>query len=271
MRVDLTLVRRVEHSAAELGSRQAAAMAIVAPVNQSAAQPLDGGALVSFGRGSYVNRAMGVGLGGTPFAEVVAAITAFYEDRGLPPSLELCPFADEAFAGELAVAGYRLERFRNVYAHDLHSLPPVPAEVAIEPEGPATAEARRAILSGEWTALGSAARSTSDDYCRAAALVEGAHDFVARADGAPAACGSLNVVGDIGWLGGAATAVAHRGRGLQSALLVHRLRLARDLGCTLAAATAVPGEQSAANMARLGFTLLYTQAVLTKPLVGAHG
>lgn len=269
MRVDLTLVRRVEHSAAELGMRQAAAMAVVAPANDATAHELDGGALVSFGRGGYVNRAMGVGLGGTPIADTVGAITAFYEALGLAPSLELSPFVDEALVAAFDAGGYRLNRFRNVYAHDLQSLPDG-ASVTIQLDGPATVVARQAILSGG-AELDTPARRTSDDYCRAAALVDGAHDFVALVDGEPAACGSLNVIGDIGWLGGAATAVAHRGRGLQSALLVHRLRLARELGCTIAAATAVPGEQSAANMARLGFTLLYTQAVLTKPVAGVHG
>ena len=244
-------------------------MAVVAPANDAIARPLDGGALVSFGRGSYVNRAMGVGLGGTAPAELVDAITTFYEARGLAPSLELCPFVDEAMIAAFAAAGYRLDRFRNVYAHDLQSLPPA-ASVTIQLDGPATAVARQAILSGG-AELDTPARRTSDDYCRAAALVDGAHDFVALVDGKPAACGSMNVIGDVGWLGGAATAVAARGRGLQSALLVHRLHLARELGCTIAAATAVPGEQSAANMARLGFTLLYTQAVLTKPVAGVHG
>jgi len=197
--------------------------------------------------------------------------------------VEVTPFVDEPLLAAFASSGYRLHRFRNVYARDLQSLPPVPAAVAIVPDGPATEDGRREILSGEWAELGSAARSTSDEYCRAAALVDGAHDFVALVDGVPAACGSLIVINDtgdsggngdlgrIGWLGGAATAVAQRGRGLQSALLAYRLQLARDLGCTLAAATAVPGEQSAANMERLGFTLLYTQAVLTKPPADVHG
>lgn len=244
-------------------------MAIVAPDSGATATPFDGGALVSFGRGSYVNRAMGVGLGGTPAVDTVGAITAFYDALGLPPSLELCPFVDEALVAAFGAAGYLINRFRNVYAHDLQALPDG-ASVTIRLDGPATMVARQAVLSGG-AELDTPARRTSDDYCRAAAQVQGAHDFVALVDGEAAACGSLNVIGEIGWLGGAATAAAHRGRGLQSALLVHRLRLARELGCTMAAATAVPGEQSARNMARLGFTLLYTQAVLTKPAAGVHG
>ena len=89
-------------------------------------------------------------------------------------------------------------------------------------------------------------------------------DFVALVDGAPAACGSLNPVDGVGWLGGAATRTEHRGKGLQTSLLKHRLRVARVLGCSIAAATALPDGQSARNLEGLGFDLLYTQAVLTK-------
>ena len=68
----------------------------------------------------------------------------------------------------------------------------------------------------------------------------------------------------VGWLGGAATLPENRGRGLQQALVEQRLRLAAAEGCDLAAATALPDGQSARNLVRFGFRLLYTQVVLTR-------
>ena len=262
MRIDRELVRRVEHSAAEFSSRQALAYTVHAAPAGAAAEPCDGGALISFGPGRYVNRAIGLGLGGTDAGEVVSALDRFYSGRGLAASLELSPWADETLLPALIADGYVLERFRNLYAHDLSNLGSDP-DVEIVTDDDTTATQRQAILSGD-AALGSTARQISDEYCITAAAVDGAHDFVALVDGTPAACGSLNLVDGVGWLGGAATTEAHRRAGLQTALLHHRLRLASDLGCAIAAATALPAGQSARNLERLGFQLLYTQVVLTR-------
>lgn len=262
MRIDRNLVRRVEHSAAGLAMLQAAALATLAPASEAAAEPLDSGALVAFGRGRYVNRAIGVGLGDTPVPELVDTVTRFYADRGMPPSLEVCPWIDRALLTELDNGGYRLERFRNVYARDLHDLP-AEGSAQLVPLDAATSGDRSRILAGD-APVGSDARRVSDEFCSAMSLIHDNVDLVALDDGVAVACGSLTIVDAVGWLGGAATGTAHRGHGLQSALVARRLRVARELGCTLAAATALPDGQSARNLERLGFTLLYTQAVLTR-------
>lgn len=264
MRIDRELARRVEHSAAELASLQAAAIAALVPSSLAAAEQLDGGTLVAFGRGRYVNRAVGVGLGGMAAGAIVAATDEFYEHRSMAASLEIGPWVDDALLAALAGAGYRLERFRNVYAIDLAGIPEATTVRVVRVDS-ATAMVRQAILAGDAPA-DSEARRISDEYCVAAAAVEGAHDFVAMVGDLAAACGSLNVVGDIGWLGGAATLPAHRCSGLQSELVTHRLLLARQLGCALAAATALPGGQSARNLERLGFSLLHTQAVVSRTI-----
>jgi GNAT superfamily N-acetyltransferase len=261
MRIDLELVRRVEHSGAELALRQVDALARRAPTSGAAGVQLDGGALISFGHGRYVNRAMGLGLGGTPPDEIVSALGEFFTSRGLTPSLELCPLADAALLPTLATAGYRLERFRNVYARTLHDLPRAPTVPIVSLSPGATL--RHAILAGD-APPDSEARRISDEYCDAAGYVDGAFDLVALVDGEPAACGSLNVIDRVGWLGGAATLPERRGRGLQQQLVEQRLILAADEGCDVAAATAVPDGQSASNLRRFGFDLLYTQVVLTR-------
>lgn len=121
--------------------------------------------------------------------------------------------------------------------------------------------ARNAILAGD---AAPEARRISDEFCAAMAQLNDTHDLIALVNDVPVACGSLNIVDGVGWLGGAATLAAFRGTGLQQALLAHRLHLAHSLGCDFAAATAVPDGQSARNLERLGFQLLYTQTVLTK-------
>jgi GNAT superfamily N-acetyltransferase len=65
-------------------------------------------------------------------------------------------------------------------------------------------------------------------------------------------------------LTGAATAPAHRRRGVQTALLSARLADAADAGCDIAVLTTQPGSKSQQNAQRRGFDLLYTRAILVK-------
>lgn len=264
MKIDRALVCRVEGSGAVIAIQQAEAIAAIAPESGAAARAFDGGALVSFGPGRYVNRAMGIGLGGTGADEVVDALDAFYRERAMAPSLELAPWADASVIQLLGARGYRTERFRNVYAAALPvSAPPRPTAHVIEPVSAATGTARKEILA-DGAPVGTDARRISDEMCDAAATMRDSRPFVAMVDGEAVACGSLTIADGVGWLGAAATRPSHRGRGLQTALLRHRLGLAHELGCELAAATALPDGQSASNLVACGFQLLYTQAVLTR-------
>ena len=264
MRIDIDLVRRIEHSSAVFAAQLAEAMATIAPESGATTQSFDGGALVAFGPGRYLNRAIGVGLGSTTAEEVMAAIDSFYGDRGIAPSLELSPWTDPAIVRLLGANGYCIDWFRNVFIAALPVATAQPIEpYAIEQVTVTTVPARQAILAGD-AAVGTDARRISDEMCETAHVLPGALDFLALVDGEAAASGSLNIADGIAWIGGAATLATHRKRGLQTALIAHRLRLAHELGCDLAAATALPNGQSAQNLLRLGFQLLYTQVVLTK-------
>lgn len=83
--------------------------------------------------------------------------------------------------------------------------------------------------------------------------------FVARVDGVVAGTGALFVSDGIGWCDWGATAPAFRGRGIQQALLRHRLATADALGlprvhiCTGAPAPGDP-QHSYRNILRCGFS-----------------
>jgi GNAT superfamily N-acetyltransferase len=243
-----------------MSARQANVLARMTPATPGAAQECDGGQLIAFGSGRYVNRAAGIGLGGMPGAEIVSAVESFYKSRSLPASVEINPWVGDDLVAALGIAGFRFERFRNVYVCDLASLPEQSATDIRQVDAAIVAE-RNAILAGDSTGE---ARLVSDEFCAAMMQVGDTNDFVAMVNGVPAACGSLNLVDGVGWLGGAATLEKFRGQGLQQALLAYRLHLAQKLGCDFAACTAVPDGQSARNLERLGFQLLYSQAVLTQ-------
>lgn len=94
-----------------------------------------------------------------------------------------------------------------------------------------------------------------------AAFIEAEHRlplmrrFLVVEHGQPIAAAAMTIHGDVGVLGGASTLPAHRGRGAQSRLLRHRLRVAADAGCTTAVASARPGSVSAANLRKAGFRI----------------
>jgi GNAT superfamily N-acetyltransferase len=77
--------------------------------------------------------------------------------------------------------------------------------------------------------------------------------FLVLEDQAPIAAAAVTIHGDVAVLGGASTLPTHRGQGAQSQLLQHRLRIAAEAGCVLAAATARPDSVSAANLRKAGF------------------
>jgi MOSC domain-containing protein YiiM/GNAT superfamily N-acetyltransferase len=83
--------------------------------------------------------------------------------------------------------------------------------------------------------------------------------FVAEIDGVPSGHASLHVSAGTGWLRGALTAPAARGRGIQQALIAHRIRAAVDAGCDLVGAEAEPDGVSARNLQRLGLRRLGSQ------------
>jgi GNAT superfamily N-acetyltransferase len=82
--------------------------------------------------------------------------------------------------------------------------------------------------------------------------------FLARIDGQPAGTGALFADGGIGWTDWGATVPAFRGRGVQRALLAHRLRMADRAGlarvhtCTGSPAPGDP-QHSYRNILRCGF------------------
>ena len=96
----------------------------------------------------------------------------------------------------------------------------------------------------------------------------GATMYVGRCDGVIAGGASLMITGGIAQFTGAATAPAYRRRGIQNALLARRLTDAAEAGCDIAVITTAPGSKSQENAQRRGFQLLYTRAMLIKPVDG---
>ncbi|MFI5509456.1 GNAT family N-acetyltransferase [Mycobacterium sp. NPDC051804] len=236
--------------------------------------PVAGGAACFAGENSPFNKVVGVGFGGVPSAAELDEIETAFAARGSATQVELAHLADPDIAAALTARGYQLVSFENVLGRLL--VGPLeritPPGVDVRPsdddefgtwldtvvEGFANPDTQGVASHEEFP------RDVLADATRDMAAA-GATRYIAMADGVVAGAASVRLVDGIAQLTGAATAPAHRRRGVQTALLATRLVDAAAAGCDIAVVTTSPGSKSQENVQRRGFDLLYTRAILVKP------
>jgi ribosomal protein S18 acetylase RimI-like enzyme len=216
----------------------------------------------------------GLGFGASPADDDLAAVEAAYAAHGAPVQVELSILADPDLGDRLTGRGYRLVSFENVLGRPLaEPLERItPPGVDVRPcadsefetwldtlvEGFANPDTQGVASHEEFP------RDVLADATRDMAAA-GATRYVAVADGVVAGAASVRLADGIAQLTGAATAPAHRRRGVQTALLAARLVDAAAAGCDIAVVTTAPGSKSQENVQQRAFDLLYTRAILVKP------
>ncbi len=220
--------------------------------------PLAGGYVVLCGAGMYVNRAIAVGLDGPLSPADWAQFEARCAAVGVAPCFETSPATDARALTQVAARGYRADGTKSALFIELGPdmvLPESDPTFVIEPANNALLSVWQATSAAGWGHVTPTAVMVSDAFAAAAAEVDGERFVVAgdRATGRPVGCASLTVREGVATLGAMSTMPAERGRGVQSALIVHRLRTAIELGCDIATTTAVPGGDSERNLLRHGF------------------
>ncbi len=270
--VDLPLARRIEGALAADLVAFARAQDASSPGRGAGHVEVAGGG-VAVWTGQFGSRAQGLGLDGPVSGadlDLVVQFLAAPHRGGGRAEIELCPLAAEAVAGALDRHPHRLHGFRNVYAAVL----PAPARAA-DGSPPGLTIAAVAVAGKEpmatWSRvlLDGFGYPPGDRRDRVArwnemmGTVPEATLLLASVHGEPVAASSVLVHdlaggGRVASLGGTTTLVPHRRRGVQLALLRHRLGLAAAAGCDLAVVTADPGSSSGRNARRAGFALAYT-------------
>jgi GNAT superfamily N-acetyltransferase len=222
--------------------------------------------------GSPLNKVAGLGF--APFDEAAwTAVAAEHARRAAPIQVELATLADPALGRFFTASGHRLVGVENVSGRALAGLPPPPpGPIEVDVSAPAALDAWADVVVTGFGAPDTQGVASHESFDRALlerivrdfAGARGVVRFVARCDGEPVGAGSLRIDGGLAQLCGAATLPAHRRRGVQSALLAHRLAYAAAAGCELAVVTTQPGSKSQQNMHRQGFALLYSRNVLVR-------
>jgi GNAT superfamily N-acetyltransferase len=232
---------------------------------------IGGGTAVAAGPTAPFSKVAGLGFEDLDEGELNRVEQEFAQ-RSTPVRVELSSLADPAIAARLTERGYRLIGFENVLGRALtENAPPRSSDISVRPIG--------AEQSGAWIDVVAAAfanpdlfdappsqevvdRAALDAVFAQIAEVSGVHLYVATRGTAVAGGASLRIWNGIAQLCGAGTLPGERRRGVQTALLHHRLADAASRGCDVAIVTTQPGSVSQQNVQRQGFALLYARAIL---------
>jgi GNAT superfamily N-acetyltransferase len=272
---DTVLARRIEAAEADLIRACNAA----ARRRQSAGFliPVAGGAASFAGEGSPYNKVAGLGFDGLPQAQDLDSIERAFAAHGAPTQVELAHLAEPAIGRALTERGYQLESFENVLGRSLDpaEAPRALSDVDIRPSPDEELEAWLKVMAEAVAQPDTQGLAWHEEFPRTVyeealrdAVGAGVRRYAAVRNGSLAGGAGLRVVDGIAQFAGAATAPAHRRKGIQNALLAVRLADAANQGCDLAIVITQPGSKSQQNAQRQGFHLLYTRAVLVKQVDG---
>lgn len=226
-----------------------------------------GGHLVFVAKGSPVGRAHGLGFAGPVTPQDIQHVEEFYFQRGSPAQVDVCPYADSSLFASLSERGFQVAEFNTTLARWI-----LPGERFSTGEKEIEIRGIRKEEAGEW--CGVLARSFFADHWqqwvelfRPWAKPESPMTLAAVMDGRIVGTASGLVVPDykLGAFFGAATLPECRGRGIQSAFMRERLRIAQQAGCDLAVTLTMPATTSQRNVERAGFRVAYTKVVCIKP------
>lgn len=235
--------------------------------------PVAGGVASFAEEGSPFNKVAGLGFGGVLSAAALDELERAFAALGAPVQIELAHLAGSAIGALLTGRGYRLVSFENVLGLSLAAEPErvTPAGVEVRPSGdgefgPWLDVVADAVAHPDTQGVPSHEEFPREVVVRAERdlAAAGAVRYAALRDGVIVGGASFRLAEGIAQLTGAATAPAHRRRGVQTALLSARLADAAAAGCGIAVVTTQPASKSQQNVQRRGFELLYTRAILVK-------
>ncbi len=252
---DMALARRVE-----AGHAHSAAVS----TSDVSIEEIGGGWAIFHQVDSPVTQAIGVGMNGPVESGELDRLEAFFHGRGSAAIIDLCTLADPGLLPMLQERGYVIREITNVLVRRLSATeefadlgPGIQVEPVVTHEYPSWV---RTVMRGF---------AGQDDVPEEqVAMMMSANpwpeSFFGMLDGSQAGAAAMDVHAGLATLFGDSTLVRARGRGLQLALIRHRLLRAAQLGCDLATASVVPGGVSHRNYERAGFELVYGRVMVSR-------
>lgn len=259
---NLDLARRLEGAEAQSVRRFCEAAMSLDPRLKARVLPLGGGFACFYGPSDPLNAVKGAGLSGPVDAAELDRVEEWFREHRSPVVIDLCPLADDAFVALLAQRGYTIAAFETVTFRwidpgDAFRVPEIPG-MSIEQVGKDRA-AEWSELVGRGFANGGEPMKFAVDFGRVHAMEKEPGLLIASIHGKPAAGAKLSIHEGVVHLIGASVLPEYRGRGIQSALIAYRMRLAHQRGCDLAKIDVRAGSVSQRNASMAGFDVAYTR------------
>jgi hypothetical protein len=263
---DLLLARRLESTDAWVSLLSSQIHAQLHPGSGSLAEPVAGGYAVFTGVGSPLTQAIGLGMKGAVTEQDMERLEAFFEVRGSPTLIDLCPLADASIIEQLSLRGYRLREFSNMLVRPLR-------EGGARPAGDGALRVQQCTASEDelW------ARTVAQGFAESLIVSEenmlvlkslfhrpDSVCLIAWLEGRPVGGGALAMHESVAALYGASTLPSFRRRGVQKAIILTLLSLAVEGGCDVAYTLTKPGSVSQRNVERQHFFVAYTRAMMVK-------
>lgn len=224
--------------------------------------------------GSWLNIAVAIGLKGPVPRDEVEGMVRWYEEKGIEPRLEVCPYVDPQFLKDLEELGFRVRTFETMFYRQI-GRDEVVETVHLAPDGLTVSTLdltdAAAVREGSIVALsgflpeGETITEEDIDVFKRGINHPRTVTLVARADGKMVGIGACEIDGDVCALFGMSTLPDYRRRGIQQALIAARLNLAASRGARIATIGSRPGVPTERNVMRMGFTVAYTKVVLVRP------
>ena len=239
---------------------------------------LAGGIAVAAGPGAPFSKVAGLGF--EPIdVSILDIIEQAFARTATPVRVELTSLANPEVGALLTRRGYVLHGFENVLAKSLPAEQPAMTEVSVariaDSESAQWVDVLAASFAEPDTFDGPSVEEPVDRAALDAVFgqiseVKGLVRYFGWRNNAVAGGAAMRISDGVAQLCGAATLPAHRRRGVQTALLQHRLADAGRAGCDMAVVITQPGSVSQQNVQRQGFELLYSRAILIKSAITNH-
>lgn len=251
-------------------SRLARVLAEVAPHSA----PCAGGILVRARPGSWMNKAVGLGMNGPVAPEAVEALIEFFAAAGIEPRIEVSPYADPTLLDALATHGFVVRRFATTMVYDLTAGPPAgddlrtPPGIEIVTVDPADeALARTVATTGAAGFLAPGQTPAPEDLHVWIQTIRTprATCLLTLAEGEPAGAGVVEVSGPYATLFAQSVLPAFRRRGIQRASIARRLAIAASQGAHFATLSSEPAGPTERNAWRAGFHAAFSRAIMARP------
>lgn len=227
-----------------------------------------GGHLVFAPRRSLVGRAHALGFAGEVTPQHIQHVEDFYFRHESDAQVDVCPYAHPSLFESINQRGFQVAEFNQTLAR---WITPAPNETftavwpgveirgVTEAEGPEWSDVLARVFFADQAPQFSGFFLPWVSFANATCL--GAFIDGKMVGGA---VGLIVPQHKMAGLFGAATLPEFRGRGIQTAFLQERLRIAQEAGCDLAVTLTMPGSSSQRNAERAGFRTAYTKVVVVK-------